>query len=205
MHDKKPDLSFLYAFGSLCYSTNDSVDLGKLNVKADIGIFVARAVKKAFRIYNRRTQKIMETIHVTFDELIAMASEQFGSGPGLQLMTHATSSSGLVLNTIPQQPFPVAAEPRTVDIVDSHVSTSIDQDTPSTNSTSHGSSSNVRPSHTTFEHLGRWTKDHLIANVISDPSRSVSIIKQLETDAMWCYFDAFLTSIEPKNFKQAMC
>nr|GEW11879.1 zinc knuckle CX2CX4HX4C [Tanacetum cinerariifolium] len=37
MHDKKPDLSFLYVFGSLCYPTNDSKDLGKLNEKADIG------------------------------------------------------------------------------------------------------------------------------------------------------------------------
>ncbi|GKD50964.1 hypothetical protein Tco_1279940 [Tanacetum coccineum] len=71
-------------------------------------------------------------------------------------------------------------------------------------STSHGSSSNVRPSHTPFEHLGRWTKDHPIANVIGDPSRSVSTRKQLETDTMRCYFDAFLTSIEPKNFKQEM-
>ncbi|GKE63540.1 retrovirus-related pol polyprotein from transposon TNT 1-94, partial [Tanacetum coccineum] len=49
-----------------------------------------------------------------------------------------------------------------------------------------------------------WTKDHPIANVIGDPSRSGSTRKQLETDAMWCYFDAFLTSVEPKNFKQAM-
>ncbi|GJY37657.1 retrotransposon protein, putative, ty1-copia subclass [Tanacetum coccineum] len=40
--------------------------------------------------------------------------------------------------------------------------------------------------------------------MIDDPSRSISIRKQLETDAMWCYFDAFLTSVEPKNFKQAM-
>ncbi|GJU36915.1 retrovirus-related pol polyprotein from transposon TNT 1-94 [Tanacetum coccineum] len=71
-------------------------------------------------------------------------------------------------------------------------------------STSQGSSSNVRQIHTPFEHLGRWTKDHPIANVIGDPSRSVSTRKQLETDAMWCYFDAFLTSVEPKNFKQAM-
>ncbi|GKG37086.1 hypothetical protein Tco_0447259, partial [Tanacetum coccineum] len=66
--------------------------------------------------------------------------------------------------------------------------------------TSHGSSSNVRPSHTPFEHLGRWTKDHPIENMIGDPSRSVSMRKQLETDDMWCYFDAFLTSVEPKNF-----
>ncbi|GJT72647.1 retrovirus-related pol polyprotein from transposon TNT 1-94 [Tanacetum coccineum] len=70
--------------------------------------------------------------------------------------------------------------------------------------TSHGSSSNVRPTHTSFEHLGRWTKDHPIANLIGDPSRSASTREQLETDAMWCYFDAFLTSVEPKNFKQAM-
>ncbi|GKE48621.1 retrovirus-related pol polyprotein from transposon TNT 1-94 [Tanacetum coccineum] len=40
--------------------------------------------------------------------------------------------------------------------------------------------------------------------MIGDPSRSVSTKKQLETDAMWCYFDAFLTSVEPKNFKQVM-
>ncbi|GKC49949.1 retrovirus-related pol polyprotein from transposon TNT 1-94 [Tanacetum coccineum] len=46
--------------------------------------------------------------------------------------------------------------------------------------------------------------DHLIANVIGDPSRSVSMRKQLQTDAMWCYFNDFLTSVEPKNFKQAM-
>ncbi|GJY38373.1 retrovirus-related pol polyprotein from transposon TNT 1-94 [Tanacetum coccineum] len=50
----------------------------------------------------------------------------------------------------------------------------------------------------------RWTKDHPIANMIGDPSHSISTRKQLHTDAMWCYFDAFLTSVEPKNFKQAM-
>nr|GEU77356.1 hypothetical protein [Tanacetum cinerariifolium] len=71
-------------------------------------------------------------------------------------------------------------------------------------SPSQGSSSNVIQIYTAFKHLGRWAKDHHIANMIGDPSRSVSISKQLETNAMWCYFDAFLSSIEPKNFKQAM-
>ncbi|GKG37473.1 hypothetical protein Tco_0447646, partial [Tanacetum coccineum] len=60
--------------------------------------------KKAFRIYNRRTRIITETIHVTLDELIAMASEQFSSGPGLQGMTPATSSTGLGSNPVSQQP-----------------------------------------------------------------------------------------------------
>ncbi|GJY37488.1 hypothetical protein Tco_0422866 [Tanacetum coccineum] len=57
-------------------------------------------------------------------------------------------------------------------------------------STSHGSSSNVRQIHTLLEHLGRWTKDHPIENVIRDPSHSVSTRKQLKTDVMWCYYDA---------------
>ncbi|GJR01300.1 retrovirus-related pol polyprotein from transposon TNT 1-94 [Tanacetum coccineum] len=73
MHDKKPDLSFFHVFGSLCYPINDNEDLGKFDAKANIGIFVGYApAKKAFRIYNRRTRIITETIHVTFDELTAM-------------------------------------------------------------------------------------------------------------------------------------
>ncbi|GKD40016.1 hypothetical protein Tco_1260223 [Tanacetum coccineum] len=139
-------------------------------------------------------------------------------------------------------PVQEAPAPRAEVLVDSPVSTSIDQDAPSTSipssqehelspiiyqsfeespktltfhddplneslsedSTPQGSSSNVRQIYTPFEHLGRWTKDHHIANVIGDPSRFVSIRKQLETDAMRCYFDAFLTSVKPKNFKKAM-
>ncbi|GJZ38674.1 retrovirus-related pol polyprotein from transposon TNT 1-94 [Tanacetum coccineum] len=119
MHDKKMELSFLHVFGSLCYQTNDNEDLGKLNVKADIGIFVGYApAKKAFRIYNGRTRKIMETIHVTFDELTAMAFEQFSSGPGLQSLTPATS----IL---------VAVAPRAIEIAVTPSSTIIDQDAPS--------------------------------------------------------------------------
>ncbi|GKA19273.1 uncharacterized mitochondrial protein-like protein [Tanacetum coccineum] len=71
-------------------------------------------------------------------------------------------------------------------------------------STSQGLSSNIRPSHTPLDLLGKWTKNHPLANVIGDPSRSISTRKQLNTYAMWCYFDAFLTLVEPKNFKEAM-
>ncbi|GJV17890.1 retrovirus-related pol polyprotein from transposon TNT 1-94 [Tanacetum coccineum] len=63
---------------------------------------------------------------------------------------------------------PEAAAPRAEVLADSPVSTSIDQDAPSIRS-----SSNVIQIHTPLEHLGRWTKDHPIANVIGDPSRLV--------------------------------
>ncbi|GKE12855.1 retrovirus-related pol polyprotein from transposon TNT 1-94 [Tanacetum coccineum] len=105
LHDKPPDLSFFHVFGALCYLTNDSENLGKLQPKADIGIFIGYApTKKAFRIYNRRTRRIIETIHVDFDELTAMASEHSSSGPALHEMTPATISSGLVPNPPPSTP-----------------------------------------------------------------------------------------------------
>nr|GEU43519.1 retrovirus-related Pol polyprotein from transposon TNT 1-94 [Tanacetum cinerariifolium] len=49
LHDKPPDLSFIHVFGALCYPTNDSENLGKLQPKADIGIFIGYVpTKKAF-------------------------------------------------------------------------------------------------------------------------------------------------------------
>ncbi|GJZ44361.1 hypothetical protein Tco_0591616 [Tanacetum coccineum] len=77
LHDKPLDLSFFYVFGALCYPTSDSENLGK---------------------------RIIETIHVDFDELTAMASEHSSSGPALHEMTPATISSGLVPNPPPLTP-----------------------------------------------------------------------------------------------------
>ncbi|GJZ98985.1 retrovirus-related pol polyprotein from transposon TNT 1-94 [Tanacetum coccineum] len=76
LHGKKPNVEYFHMFGSLCYPTNDRDDLGKMKPKVDIGIFIGYSeTSRGFRIYNRRTKKIMETIHVKFDELTAMASE----------------------------------------------------------------------------------------------------------------------------------
>ncbi|GKC30589.1 hypothetical protein Tco_1037883 [Tanacetum coccineum] len=77
-------------------------NFGKLQPKADIGIFIGYApTKKAFRTYNRRTKRIIEMIHVDFDELTAMASEHNSSGPALHETTPATISSELVPNPPP--------------------------------------------------------------------------------------------------------
>ncbi|GJS32043.1 integrase, catalytic region, zinc finger, CCHC-type containing protein [Tanacetum coccineum] len=228
--------------------------------------------KKAYRIYNRRTYLIMETIHVEFDEMTMMAPEQFGSRPELQLMTHRTISSGLVQNLPFLTPYvpptkndwdllfqpmfndyvnpppsvvslvPAAATSRPVDSTDSPSSTSIDQVAPSvsTSSTiqetqslvisegvkeqlqltqlvddpfldiltskpsSQESSSTVQPANPPFEHISKCMKIHPLENVIANPSRPFLTRKLLQTDAMWCFFDAFLTSVELKNFKEAL-
>nr|GFD14529.1 putative RNA-directed DNA polymerase [Tanacetum cinerariifolium] len=94
----KPDISFLHVFRALCYPKNDHEVIGKLGAKGDIGFFIGySADSRAYRIYNRRTKKIMETMNVSFDELSTMAFEQSSSKPGLQCMTSGQINSGLDL------------------------------------------------------------------------------------------------------------
>ncbi|GJR61200.1 retrovirus-related pol polyprotein from transposon TNT 1-94 [Tanacetum coccineum] len=77
INGRKPDISFLHVFGALCYPKNDHEDIGKLGAKGDIGFFIGYSADScAYRVHNRRTKKIMETMNVIFDELSAMAFEQ---------------------------------------------------------------------------------------------------------------------------------
>ncbi|GKA42401.1 hypothetical protein Tco_0735061 [Tanacetum coccineum] len=71
------------------------------------------------------------------------------------------------------------------------------------------SSSNVIPTivHTAApnsEHVTKWTKDHPLYNIIGELHRPVSIRLQLHEQALFCYYDAFLTSVKPKNYKDAL-
>nr|GFA68021.1 retrovirus-related Pol polyprotein from transposon TNT 1-94 [Tanacetum cinerariifolium] len=62
---------------ALCYPKNDREDIDKLGAKGDIGFFIGYSANSiAYRVYNQRTKKIMETMNVMFDELSAVAFEQ---------------------------------------------------------------------------------------------------------------------------------
>ncbi|GJW12799.1 integrase, catalytic region, zinc finger, CCHC-type containing protein [Tanacetum coccineum] len=260
LHDKLPDLSFFHVFGALCYPTNDSENLGKLQPKADID----------------------------FNKLTAMASEHSSSGPALHEMTPTTISSGLVPNPPPSTPFvppsrtdwdilfqplfdellnppssvdrpapeviaPIAevVAPEPAASTGSPSSTTVDQDAPSPsnsqttpetqspiipndveeenhdldvahmnndpffgilileNGSEASSSSDVIPTIVqtaapNSEHVTKWTKDHPLDNIIGELGRPISTRLQLHEQALFCYYDAFLTSVEPKNYKDAL-
>nr|GEU84927.1 hypothetical protein [Tanacetum cinerariifolium] len=114
---------------------HDSEDLRNLKPTVDIGIFIGYSpAKKAYWLYNKRKILIMETIHVKFDELIAMAYEQFASGPIPQLLTSRHISLGLIPN--PSSPSVVSLVPPDVapllaNTIGTPPSTIIDQDAPS--------------------------------------------------------------------------
>ncbi|GJS13075.1 retrovirus-related pol polyprotein from transposon TNT 1-94 [Tanacetum coccineum] len=133
LRDRKPKLKYLHVFGALCYPTNNFEDLGKLQPKADIGIFIGYSpCKKAYQIYNKRTRLIMETMNIQFDKLTKMASEQHGSGPELQGMTSGHISSGLYFKPLSDvsTTISVATLPPP-DTAGASSSTTIDQDAPS--------------------------------------------------------------------------
>nr|GFA03786.1 retrovirus-related Pol polyprotein from transposon TNT 1-94 [Tanacetum cinerariifolium] len=278
------------AVATACFTQNRSIirlrhgktleNISKLQPKADIGIFIGYApTKKAFRIYNRRTRRIVETIHVDFDELTAMASEQSSSRPALQEMIPGTISSGLVqksssstsyvppsrndwdllfqplldelLNPPPsvdnQAAEFIALIAEVIPQVDddstgSPSSTTVDQDAPSPSksftptktqsaailqdvgndnldievahmgndpllgvpitevasgqsSSTASPQSNVQPNHPMTHHNNKWTNDHPLNYINGLLSRPVSTRLQLHEQALFCYYDAFLTSV----------
>ncbi|GKB34762.1 hypothetical protein Tco_0879704 [Tanacetum coccineum] len=57
----------------------------------------------------------------------------------------------------------------------------------------------VHPDHQIFEHNSKWTKDHPLENIIGELDRPISTRLQLHEQALFCYYDAFLTAVEPKT------
>ncbi|GJT31741.1 retrovirus-related pol polyprotein from transposon TNT 1-94 [Tanacetum coccineum] len=184
----------------------------------------------------RRTRRIIETIHVDFDELTAMASEHSSSGPALHDMTPDLLFQPMFdesLNPPPYvdlqaleitAPIPKVVAPAHAVLTGSPSSTTVDQDAPSP-SNSHTTQETQTPiiSHNVeednhdievahmgndpyfvSEHNSKWTKDHPLENIIGDLDRPVSTRLQIHEQALFCYYDAFLTSVEPKNYKDAL-
>ncbi|GKC07212.1 hypothetical protein Tco_0998822, partial [Tanacetum coccineum] len=59
----------------------------------------------------------------------------------------------------------------------------------------------VHSDHQISKHNRKWTMDHPLENIIGELSRLVSTRLQLHEQALFCYYDAFLTAIEPKTYK----
>nr|GEY19119.1 hypothetical protein [Tanacetum cinerariifolium] len=82
INDRKPSVKFFHIFGSLCYIVKDGENLDKMKEKGDACIFVGYSTQsRAYRVFNKRTRVIVETIHVNFDELLQMASDHVSSDP----------------------------------------------------------------------------------------------------------------------------
>ncbi|GJS44522.1 ribonuclease H-like domain-containing protein [Tanacetum coccineum] len=69
LHGRPPSISFMRPFGCPVTILNTLDPLGKFDGKADEGFFVGYSINsKAFRVFNTRTRKVEENLHITFLE-----------------------------------------------------------------------------------------------------------------------------------------
>ncbi|GJV18840.1 retrovirus-related pol polyprotein from transposon TNT 1-94 [Tanacetum coccineum] len=74
INDRKPSIKHLYIFGCTCYLTRDGENLDKIKEKGDPCILVGYSTQsKGYRVYNKRTRLIVESIHLRFDEIKEMS------------------------------------------------------------------------------------------------------------------------------------
>nr|GEZ30558.1 retrovirus-related Pol polyprotein from transposon TNT 1-94 [Tanacetum cinerariifolium] len=98
---RKPNIKFFRVFGCRCYLFNDYEDVGKLKAKGDIGVFVGYSKESAaFKVYNKQTRKIRESVNVNFDEISEMASKQFSLEPSLSNLNETRKSSNPLVSQV---------------------------------------------------------------------------------------------------------
>nr|GEW61189.1 retrovirus-related Pol polyprotein from transposon TNT 1-94 [Tanacetum cinerariifolium] len=163
-----------------------SENLGKLQPKAGIGIFIGYAyTKKAFRIYNRHTS----------------------SGPALHEMTHATISLGFVPNP-PSSTLFVPPSRTDWDMLSQPLFDELLTPSPSVDHPAFKVialiAEVVAPEPAASTGSPSSTIDHPLENIIGQLARTISTRLQLHEQALFCYYDAFPNSIEPKTYKNAL-
>ncbi|GJX56749.1 retrovirus-related pol polyprotein from transposon TNT 1-94 [Tanacetum coccineum] len=155
-------------------------------------------------MYNRRTRRIIETIHVDFDELTAMASEhsidQDAPSPSNSHTTQETQTP-IISHDVEEDNHDIEVAHMGNDPYFGIPIPEVPSDQSSSSDVIH---TIVHPDHQVSEHNSKWTKDHPLENIIGALDRPVSTRLQLHEQALFCYYDAFLTSVEPKNYKEAL-
>nr|GEY88426.1 uncharacterized mitochondrial protein AtMg00810-like [Tanacetum cinerariifolium] len=184
------------------------------------------------RVYNRRTKKIIETMIVSFDELSAMAFEQRSSKPGLQSMTsgqitaprtvpatqahqvrQTPTTSTSIADTAPpptnssSQATNLPNTSQDVDELNSlqqHAQQQENQALIQPETVTDNVPNAMFDANTLSIRLLLHPQDHPLEQVIGEPSRPVLTRNQLRSDGDMCMYALTVSSMEPKNVKEAM-
>ena len=65
---RKPNVKYFRIIGSTCFIFKDRENVGNFDSRSNKGIFLGYSTSKAYRVYNKRTRKVMETVDVVIDE-----------------------------------------------------------------------------------------------------------------------------------------
>nr|GEW11701.1 hypothetical protein [Tanacetum cinerariifolium] len=202
----------------------DGENLDKMKEKGNECIFVGYSTQsRAYRVFNKRTRVMMESIHDNFDELPQMASDQLSSDLAPECQTMALNHDSLspaiqCQANVPQadrtvttsneldllfSPITYAENDQVADDEFINIFSTPVQDQGEMSSR-HVDSLNMHTFYQRYPSEHRWTKDHPLEQVIGNLSQSVRTRRQLESNAEMCMFALTVSRTEPKNIKETM-
>ncbi|GJV57490.1 retrovirus-related pol polyprotein from transposon TNT 1-94 [Tanacetum coccineum] len=213
INDRKPSIKHLHIFGCICY-TRDGKNLDKMKEKGDPCIMVGYSTQlKGYRVYNKRTRLIVESIHIKFDKIKEMMSDHndkrsektYSSQQGLEFLFsplleeyynpahgHAEDNNN---DQAPNASFQEAEfiNPFCTRVQEIGESSSRNIDNTDVHS--------FQPQ----SHDYRWTRDHPLEQVRGKFNHaSVSNKTTVATDPERCMFALTVRIVEPKFIKEAM-
>nr|GEX46621.1 hypothetical protein [Tanacetum cinerariifolium] len=187
VNDRKPSVKFFHIFGSLRYIVRDGENLNKMKEKGDACIFVGYSTQsRAYKVFNKRTRVIMESIHVNFDELPQMALDHVSSDPVTEYRTVTTLNEldllfSPMFDELLNGSSKVVSKSSVVSSADAH------------NQQTYAENDQVA--------------DNEFINIFCTPMQDrgeTSTRRQLESDGEMCMFALTVSRTEPKNIKEAM-
>ncbi|KAH9688106.1 Integrase catalytic domain-containing protein [Citrus sinensis] len=172
--DRKPNISYFKVFGCKCFVLNTKDNLGKFDPKSDVGIFLGYSnSSKAYRVYNKRTLVVEESMHVTFDESNPSSTEK------------------------------VVVDDNAEEEQQKEASNDNQEDAPYGIQEEHHEETNAEQNEGTSQTLPkewRYVSSHPKDVILGDPSRGVITRSSLRNT---CEHAAFISQIEPKSFADA--
>ncbi|GKE76914.1 retrovirus-related pol polyprotein from transposon TNT 1-94, partial [Tanacetum coccineum] len=201
LHDKPPDLSFFHVFGTLCYPINDSENLGPTLHEMTLATISSGLVPNP-----PPSTPFIPPLRIapepaaSTDSPSSTTVDQDAPSPSNSQTTPETQS--------PIIPNDVEEDNHDLDVAHINNDPYFGIPIPEVHSNQSSSSdiiySIVHPNYQISKHNSKWTKDHPLKNIIGELARPVSTRLQLHEQALLCYYDAFLTAIDPKTYKDAL-
>nr|GEY23279.1 retrovirus-related Pol polyprotein from transposon TNT 1-94 [Tanacetum cinerariifolium] len=154
------------AIATACYTQNQSLIHTLYN-----------KTLKGYRIYNKCTRQIINTIHITFDELTGQTVPvQTSLGPAPKPLMPRPISSGLVPNPTPAIPY-VPPTKKELEIL-------------------------FQPMFDEYFELSTSDQQVPLAPAVHIPVNAPC--PSLATDALWCFYNYILSKFKPKNYKSVV-
>ena len=171
---KRPNIDYFKIFGCKCFILNTKDNLGKFDPKSNVGLFLGYSnLSKAYRVYNKNTLVVKESMHVTFDEFNPSSTEKV-----------------VVDNDVDED-------------LQKESSKDNQKDASHGNQDEQHEEMNVEQNKGTSQSLPkewRYVSSHPKDVILGDPSQGVTTRSSLKST---CEHNAFIFQIEPKSFVEA--